>query len=101
MLFVLYLLISGAAIRMRLEPMVSGFMVVVATLGVLGWWVYSRNTTQSSSDGSVWDAIPDWQYDGRHVESGGLTRVEQERALRDIERRAEQIERLRGEDQEE
>lgn len=38
--------------------------------------------------GSVWDAIPRWQYDGLHVESGGLTRSEQEAALADVERQA-------------
>ena len=42
---------------------------------------------------SVWDLIPSWQYDGRHVESGGVTRDEQERALRDIQRQAAEIER--------
>jgi hypothetical protein len=41
---------------------------------------------------SVWEAIPRWQYDGRHVESGGLTRGEQEAALADVERQAEQRE---------
>ena len=33
---------------------------------------------------SVWNAIPSWQYDGRHAESGGLTRGEQEQALQEI-----------------
>lgn len=30
---------------------------------------------------SVWNAIPPWQYEGRHVESGGTTREERERAV--------------------
>ncbi|ARS91740.1 hypothetical protein B1756_07990 [Natrarchaeobaculum aegyptiacum] len=42
-------------------------------------------------DGSVWNAIPSWQYEGRHVESGGLTRSEQERALRDIQEQADEL----------
>lgn len=33
---------------------------------------------------SVWSAIPSWQYDGRHVESGGVTREEQERAVETV-----------------
>ncbi|WP_435178435.1 hypothetical protein [Halorussus sp. AFM4] len=41
------------------------------------------------ADGTVWDAIPSWQYGGLHVESGGATRDEQERALGDVRRQAE------------
>lgn len=50
--------------------------------------------TDGSDDGDsdVWNAIPSWQYDGRHVESGGLTRGEQESALREIQRRADELE---------
>ena len=50
---------------------------------------------RSGADGAesnVWNAIPPWQYDGRHVESGGLTRGEQERALHEIQRQADELE---------
>ncbi|WP_339105251.1 hypothetical protein [Haloterrigena salinisoli] len=50
---------------------------------------------RSGGDGAestVWNAIPPWQYDGRHAESGGLTRGEQERALREIQRQADELE---------
>ncbi|ELZ30989.1 hypothetical protein C474_11021 [Halogeometricum pallidum JCM 14848] len=40
---------------------------------------------------SVWNVIPRWQYDGLHVESGGIARGEQEKALDDIERQADEI----------
>jgi len=58
------------------------FALVVLTVSVV---VFAR----LSGDGgggteSSWNAIPDWQYDGRHVESGGLTRGEQEQALEEI-----------------
>ncbi|SDR27566.1 hypothetical protein SAMN04489842_2951 [Natronobacterium texcoconense] len=43
------------------------------------------------SDSSVWNAIPSRQYDGRHVESGGLARGEQERALADIQEQADEL----------
>ncbi|QSX00753.1 hypothetical protein [Haloterrigena alkaliphila] len=49
---------------------------------------------RSGGDGTesnVWNAIPPWQYDGRHVESGGLTRGEQERALHEIQRQADEL----------
>ena len=40
------------------------------------------------TDGTVWEAIPSWQYGGQHVESGGLAREEQETALAEIEEEA-------------
>lgn len=49
------------------------------------------STGDDERDNSVWNAIPSWQYEGRHVESGGLTRGEQERALRDIQEQAEEL----------
>ncbi|RQG94007.1 hypothetical protein [Natrarchaeobius chitinivorans] len=42
-------------------------------------------------DSSVWNAIPRWQYGGRHVESGGLARGEQEEALADVKQQAEEL----------
>jgi hypothetical protein len=45
---------------------------------------------------AVWNLIPSWQYDGRHAESGGIARGEQEKALRDVDRKATEIdERMR------
>ncbi|NGM68616.1 hypothetical protein G6M89_06265 [Natronolimnobius sp. AArcel1] len=43
-------------------------------------------------DSSVWNAIPSWQYGGRHVESGGLARGEQEQALQEIQEQADELE---------
>jgi len=42
-------------------------------------------------DGSVWSAIPGRQYDGRHAESGGLARGEQEAAIESVQAQAEAI----------
>lgn len=39
-------------------------------------------------EGGVWEHIPSRQYDGRHVESGGLSRGEQEEAIDEIEEQA-------------
>jgi hypothetical protein len=65
-------------------------------------WLCSRLGSDDGEDGgadegSVWDAIPSWQYEGRLAESGGITRGEQERALTDIERRAKEIDEREGE----
>ncbi|RQG89137.1 hypothetical protein EA462_12255 [Natrarchaeobius halalkaliphilus] len=45
----------------------------------------------ADGDSSVWNAIPSWQYEGRHVESGGLARSEQERALEDVRQQAAEL----------
>ncbi|MDS0297408.1 hypothetical protein NDI76_01465 [Halogeometricum sp. S1BR25-6] len=42
-------------------------------------------------ENSVWDAIPRRQYDGRHAESGGIARGEQEKALNDVSRQADEM----------
>ncbi|AEH36170.1 hypothetical protein [Halopiger xanaduensis] len=47
--------------------------------------------TGGGDDGTVWNAIPPWQYDGRHVESGGLARGEQTRALQEIQDEADEL----------
>ena len=48
-------------------------------------------SSERDGENSVWDAIPGWQYDGRHAESGGIARGEQEKALSDVSRRADEI----------
>ncbi|WP_318567610.1 hypothetical protein [Salinigranum marinum] len=40
-------------------------------------------------DRDVWELIPSRQYTGRHAESGGLARGEQEAALASVEEQAE------------
>mgnify|MGYP006896952111 CR=1 FL=1 len=60
------------------------FALVVLTVSVL---VFARLSTDKGGDGateSSWNAIPSWQYDGRHAESGGLSRGDQEQALQEI-----------------
>jgi len=50
-------------------------------------FVFSRLGGDEAADTdseSVWNAIPSWQYNGRHAESGGLARGEQEQALQEI-----------------
>jgi hypothetical protein len=37
--------------------------------------------------------IPDWQYNGLYAESGASTRGEQERALRETQKQANEAER--------
>jgi hypothetical protein len=56
-----------------------------------------RHRTERRDDGGegFWGAIPDWQYDGRFAEAGGLTRSEQSEAVEKVRTEAEEIDRNR------
>ncbi|SDM84306.1 hypothetical protein SAMN04487949_2774 [Halogranum gelatinilyticum] len=99
-------LLTGVAVAALVLPFVVGVsaltplplwgtLVVDAVIALLvATAVVARHRDGDSEDDtddgdSVWDLIPDWQYDGRHVESGGLSRGEQEKALREMQERAE------------
>lgn len=77
--------------------LLSAVAVWVLLVGVCATALYGRVAGRGGRDraegGTVWDAIPSWQYDGRHVESGGLTRDEQERALDELQETAAEMER--------
>lgn len=77
-------------------------LTVVALLSVLlvfGDAVGRRRAEGTDDDrrseeaGSVWAMIPDWQYNGLYAESGASTRGEQERALRETQKQANEAER--------
>lgn len=65
--------------------------LVVAAAGLLAVGLGARRGRDG--EGSAWDHVPSWQYTGLHVESGGLTRDEQERALEEIREQAAREER--------
>jgi hypothetical protein len=66
----------------------AGVAVVVVVAFVVA--ALARRRDQTDASGSVWEFVPSWQYGGRHVESGGLTRDEQEQALREVREQAAQ-----------
>lgn len=71
-----------------------GTLVVLSGLAiVIRWRGLTTSSDASEDDGpaSVWNAIPSRQYEGRHVESGGIARSEQERALQDIKQQADEL----------
>lgn len=45
----------------------------------------------SDDEGSVWNAIPGRQYAGRYAEAGGVSRQEQEEAIADVAKQAEEL----------
>lgn len=69
-------------------------VVVIIVVVLLAAFVLKARPDEAGDERtghSVWDVIPSWQYTGRHIESGGLSREEQERALREIQDEAEEI----------
>ncbi|ERH01216.1 MAG: hypothetical protein J07HN6_02850 [Halonotius sp. J07HN6] len=73
-------------------PLAVGMLIAVGVGAILYW----RLTGDGDGDeGSIWNAIPRRQYDGRHAESGGLARDEQEAAIEEIQQQAAERERER------
>ncbi|WP_142860398.1 hypothetical protein [Salinigranum halophilum] len=105
-------LAAGVAALLLVAPLVAGVAALVqfalggfdytsvwlvvalgVTILMLGLVVRRDARRDDDQSASVWSLIPSWQYEGRHVESGGLTRNEQEEALADVEEQAEARER--------
>lgn len=99
------LLVLAAAVLLTPVALVAGWIVVawagwnvaLVLFGVIvsaSIVLLGRAQPVEPADGdrsAVWNAIPAWQYDGRHVESGGTTREEQERAVETIKREADAL----------
>jgi cytochrome c biogenesis protein ResB len=86
---VLVVLVLAAPLAALLSA--GGFLAAVAVLVVIALVaaaVARRRRDEDDGSASVWAFIPSWQYGGRHVESGGLARGEQERALGEIREQA-------------
>ncbi len=67
------------------SPALAGLVVAaLAAVAVLA----RRRAGPRDPGASVWELVPSWQYEGRHVESGGLTRDEQERAIEAVREQA-------------
>jgi len=62
---------------------VTAFAVAAAVPLALAVWLVLRARGRDAGD-DIWGAIPGWQYAGRHAESGGIARAEQERALEEL-----------------
>jgi phosphate/sulfate permease len=94
----LFLLVSGfVAIAFVFAPILAG-VLSLCLLALLVWRLAGSEdregeTSEADRENSVWGLIPSWQYTGRHVESGGLARDEQERALESVQQEAEKVER--------
>lgn len=81
----LYLLVGGSLwglLRVSIGQLLA--VLVLLTVAVLVFVRLGGDRVSSTESESIWNAIPNWQYDGRHAESGGLTRGEQEQALQKI-----------------
>ena len=102
-LIVTPVLLLGAGLVERTVGLTAVVVMIGLLVGLLALVAIrgSDSGRGNDEDAAVWDAIPRWQYGGRHVESGGMTRDEQERALEEIEAQAEAIERFDVDDADE
>ena len=88
-------LVGGLVVGFFLGPTVAALLAVagltvlqsfaatiVGGLALTLVWVWRRSGSDEDN-GSAWDGIPEWQYDSRFAEAGGLTRSEQEAAIED------------------
>ena len=88
------LLATAAAVLLVVTPVLGvldpgpGWLVLCVAAAVALGAALRRDRRESADDGDVWEFVPSWQYTGRHVESGGLARDEQERALAEVEEQA-------------
>jgi hypothetical protein len=64
------------------------WLVVAAVVALAVGGAVRRDSGNDDGNESIWELVPAWQYTGRHVESGGLARDEQEAALADVEEQA-------------
>ncbi|ADB59059.1 hypothetical protein Htur_0158 [Haloterrigena turkmenica DSM 5511] len=89
--------IVGLSAAVLEAPVAVGAVAVLTLLAAAFAWRRAAASGETAADGEgsrdVWNAIPSWQYDGRHAESGGFTRGEQESALREIQQQADDIEK--------
>jgi hypothetical protein len=65
--------------------------VLVASIAIK----HHRTEKSDNKDDGTWNIIPDWQYEGRFAEAGGLTRSEQSEAIEEIQTDAGELERNR------
>ena len=70
--------LGGKPIRVT-PPAVA--LLAVLWLGLTVGWVRLARQHAPENAGSVWDAIPNRQYNGRYAEAGGLARDSWEKAL--------------------
>jgi|GEM_PF-1628194 len=70
------------------------FWLLLVGIVIVSIVVAHHRTEQRTGEGEgVWNHIPDWQYEGRFAEAGGLTRSEQSDAIENVSDRAKEIEK--------
>ncbi|UIO99047.1 hypothetical protein Hbl1158_10940 [Halobaculum sp. CBA1158] len=80
--------IAGATIALVAVLLVARLRTIVRGR-VFGGEGAPGSESGEGDEGDGWSLVPDWQYEGRFAEAGGITRSEQEQALREIDERAE------------
>ena len=70
---------------------VSGLILIGASIAILVMIHYHTEQGNDKDEGT-WGIIPDWQYEGRFAEAGGLTRSEQSKEIEKIQTEAKERE---------
>ena len=95
-LFVFLLLLPSISALLSAAGWDSVFGVLgLVLIGVLVASIvikHHRTERDDDTNEGFWDGIPDWQYEGRFAEAGGLTRSEQSEAVEQIQTNANEIE---------
>lgn len=87
-------IVSGLLTAVGWNPVFVVVGVVLSGILVVSTAIKHYHTEQSDDgDEGFWGSIPDWQYEGRFAEAGGLTRSEQSEAIENIQSDAEEVER--------
>jgi hypothetical protein len=53
---------------------------------------------ETAGDGTFWSVVPDWMYGHGQADGGTMMRDEQEAAIREVQAKADEIERQAGAD---
>lgn len=65
---------------------VVGLLLTLASVGI-SLVLYRQTRAEGEELGTVWEAMPEWEYEGRHGEANETARREQEETLREDGRR--------------
>jgi membrane protease YdiL (CAAX protease family) len=63
---------------------VAGLLLTLASV-VVALVLYRQTSAEGDELGTVWEAVPEWEYEGRHGEVNRTARREQEETLREEE----------------
>lgn len=90
-LLVLWVVLLGTLLTSGVDPVAPplwwgavGLLLTLASLAV-AFVLYRQTTAAGDRLGTVWESVPEWEYDDRHGEVNGTATREREEGLRESE----------------